>query len=645
MLRILAALLLACPAAAGQLQQAPGPVEVPSLPAAQAAVFPRLDAPAAAASPQATASQAPQAPAAAEAAEPAAAPAPAAFEARPSFARRLLYSNFAARRMAARLLDRNLGSALGDRLSSEPALAPHARFWSDQSVRIELVPAKALGASTRAASYSHNRRVVRINRDRAARWLCEIAAQGAPFAQGIDVLTEKLLPLLAHELRHGITKTQWQRALGHRLPIEARENEVLSFADELRVWQGLKDRPSASAELSHLDEHHRIVASYWARDGWAGLDSIIDQVYRQPALLGDRQAVHDAALAAAVRTLGGSEISGLPQTLAAASGDESWSRFQEGFRPLYEEQKRAVAPAPEETHPASAIVAALKATALRRLAFRPWVVHRLLPRLLGGAVVKTMTAELARLASTGEEAAYLARQGPAIKLDGAPRLDAHDMALYDRGARDTIYLNRDRLGVWLAYRLIEGDSPRQAARTVGLKFLPTLAHEVRHAITDGQWLERLGFTFMGGNIETEMISHAQTVRVIGEVRARHEKELSSRPIPGLDDHHDELLELWRQGGWSALGAYVRREYETRVSILRTERGELHNVMSAIGLVTAVGMSQEKDAAAAMRAVYGDFRAFFSQLDDAASWEAFRGRFSGVYARQLRAVSPRLPSAR
>lgn len=107
----------------------------------------------------------------------------------------------------------------------------HADFMRREDVLIEIVEADLMSGNI--ASYLE--RTVRVNRDyiKAARE--QLIQQGAPAESRPAVLALKMLPVIAHELRHGITHQEIVEAAGAPVYGEFVEDEYLSYYDTILV--------------------------------------------------------------------------------------------------------------------------------------------------------------------------------------------------------------------------------------------------------------------------------------------------------------------------------------------------------------------------------------------------------------------------
>ncbi|MDE2290630.1 MAG: hypothetical protein KGL53_01000 [Elusimicrobia bacterium] len=180
-----------------------------------------------------------------------------------------------------------------------PELAAQRRFLLSQR-RVELVfsdPGPAISADS-VAMYSPG--VVRINRQ----WLCwagsQLAARGVPYSRIPGLLAWKLLPTLAHELRHGITHEQMREEVGDVCPAFVIENEVVSFYDNVRVGKAvLRRNPSAFTDDLLLGSVDRDLAQTLAayKSGPTGLESLVASLYqgRLSAVSATRQQLLDEA--------------------------------------------------------------------------------------------------------------------------------------------------------------------------------------------------------------------------------------------------------------------------------------------------------------------------------------------------------------
>ncbi|MBI5596754.1 MAG: hypothetical protein HY928_11745 [Elusimicrobia bacterium] len=117
-------------------------------------------------------------------------------------------------------------------LKTQPGLRESYRFVESQQ-RVDLrFPGggEGFGEATIAI---YNEGLVRINR----RWLgkggAALEAKGVPYAKVPEILAWKALPVLVHELRHGITEGEMQAELGKVCGDYVVEDEVVAFRDQV----------------------------------------------------------------------------------------------------------------------------------------------------------------------------------------------------------------------------------------------------------------------------------------------------------------------------------------------------------------------------------------------------------------------------
>ena len=277
---------------------------------------------------------------------------------KPSLPRRFFYGTWMARKITPWIVGKVVISQLISSLSSEPALAPHAQFFRDHAVSLSL--RHALGFAITAA-WKPN--MVRFSRNDIGTWLCQLASQGIPLRQAAHILAYKLLPALAHELRHGITAEEWKRGLGFPLSVSPVETEVLSYADTIRVWRQLQERSPGSlvAMLKGLDDEYALLNSLWAQ-GWGAIERVVRKVYSKHPSIFDQdtnflkqvtQAIAaDTRLRGELDGLSSDEVAhllesrGISQLLQALADPARWQEFRQTFIQIYEHQRHAVEPIP-----------------------------------------------------------------------------------------------------------------------------------------------------------------------------------------------------------------------------------------------------------------------------------------------------------
>lgn len=117
-------------------------------------------------------------------------------------------------------------------LRSQPGLRESYRFVESQA-RVDLrFPGGGEGFGEHTLAI-YNEGLVRVNR----RWLAQggaaLEARGVPYAKVPEVLAWKALPVLVHELRHGITEVEMKAELGRVCSDYIYEDEVVAFRDQV----------------------------------------------------------------------------------------------------------------------------------------------------------------------------------------------------------------------------------------------------------------------------------------------------------------------------------------------------------------------------------------------------------------------------
>ena len=123
-------------------------------------------------------------------------------------------------------------------LRGRPELSEHHRFVESRP-RVELrfpAPGFNMGENT-IAIYEEG--LVRVNR----RWLAAagaaLEAKGVPYERVPEILAWKALPVLVHELRHGINAEEMQAELGKVCDNFIVEEEAVAFRDEVAALKPL----------------------------------------------------------------------------------------------------------------------------------------------------------------------------------------------------------------------------------------------------------------------------------------------------------------------------------------------------------------------------------------------------------------------
>ncbi|MBI3297690.1 MAG: hypothetical protein HYZ75_05970 [Elusimicrobia bacterium] len=126
-------------------------------------------------------------------------------------------------------------------LKSLPELAEHHRFVESRP-RVDLrFPAPGDGFSEHTVAI-YEEGLVRVNR----RWLAAggaaLEAKGVPYARVPEILAWKALPVLVHELRHGINSVEMRAELGRVCDNFIVEEEAVAYRDQTAALKALLAR-------------------------------------------------------------------------------------------------------------------------------------------------------------------------------------------------------------------------------------------------------------------------------------------------------------------------------------------------------------------------------------------------------------------
>src|SRR6476660_8844549 len=88
--------------------------------------------------------------------------------------------------------------------------------------------------------------------------------------------------------------------------------------------------------------------------------------------------------------------------------------------------------------------------------------------------------------------------------------------------------------------------PAEIPRVLAWKLLPTIGHEIRHAITHEKIRRQLGFSFDISSLEDEMISFVDTVRVLQEAIKKNPDYWLGPMSLDIDNSDSALLGAWKK---------------------------------------------------------------------------------------------------
>lgn len=186
---------------------------------------------------------------------------------------------------------------------------------------------------------------------------------------------------------------------------------------------------------------------------------------------------------------------------------------------------------------------------------------------------KECVAAMGQFETTREHLAFARKNGISLALSTSTAEIPEDMlGVYSDGDRK-IYINVAMIAAKqreLRYKTIDdAEVPRVVAR----KTLPTIAHELRHAMTAAKMRRELGFNFSLENLETEMISFVDEVRVLKE-ESEKEPDYWSGPLFLRSDASEwtELMAFRKNP--TALKELVEPLYPGAPSVLAMSRDEL-----------------------------------------------------------------------
>ncbi len=175
-------------------------------------------------------------------------------------------------------------------------------------------------------------------------------------------------------------------------------------------------------------------------------------------------------------------------------------------------------------------------------------------------------AALGQLDSTQEHLAFVIKNKIDLQISTSTlKIPANATGLY-RDADRKMYINEDVLlkgRKELYYRAVDD---AEVPKILAWKLLPTLGHEIRHAITHEKIRRQLGFSFDISSLEDEMISFVDTVRVLQEAINKNPDYWLGRMSLQIDASDSALLGAWKQNP-AALKQLVEPLYPKSPSVL------------------------------------------------------------------------------
>ncbi|MBI3554054.1 MAG: hypothetical protein HY077_16280 [Elusimicrobia bacterium] len=188
------------------------------------------------------------------------------------------------------------------------------------------------------------------------------------------------------------------------------------------------------------------------------------------------------------------------------------------------------------------------------------------------AFYRECVSALGQLDSTKEHLSFVLKHGIDLQIStSTAKIPAQAVGLY-RDADKKMYINEDILDKGrreLYYRSVED---AEVPKILAWKLLPTLGHEIRHAITHEKIRRQLGFSFDMPSLEDEMISFVDTVRVLEEAIQKNPDFWLGRLSLRIDGSDSALLGAWKKNP-TALKQLVEPLYPITPSVLDLTHAE------------------------------------------------------------------------
>ena len=176
--------------------------------------------------------------------------------------------------------------ALFEGLSS---MKEHAEFLKQHPVLIRLEDETKLGGALAGITPEG----ILINRQEVERMRAQLVKQGVAEDKADKILQLKLLPVIAHEVRHAINCEEIFKRTGRRYFFPTKEDEISALDDGARVLRELQSSDDPDVRLAYspglrnrVDNEIYKELEQAAAGGRAGLKQLVDKRYKgTPAVL------------------------------------------------------------------------------------------------------------------------------------------------------------------------------------------------------------------------------------------------------------------------------------------------------------------------------------------------------------------------
>lgn len=193
--------------------------------------------------------------------------------------------------------------------------------------------------------------------------------------------------------------------------------------------------------------------------------------------------------------------------------------------------------------------------------------------------METVVALLKRLPSTRAHWAFVARTKLPLRVsDDIHRVDDHMVASYDPVGKD-IHIDEVRLIQEAEGLTDQGVSTGTAAEVLAWKSLPTVVHEITHAINDEGVRKAAGGEFLFKELEDEVVAFYDGLLALFDMIQEKPELWSGERILDIDRVEADYLKEWLKGA-DDLEETVESVYPRNTRLLKTEPERLIALLDA-----------------------------------------------------------------
>jgi hypothetical protein len=140
-------------------------------------------------------------------------------------------------------------------LNTLDATQPHAAFIFSREIDLEVVPPGPAVPESSLGTYHDDKRKMFLNEHVLLRGMRELRDKGATDEEIPEILAWKMMPTIAHEIRHAMTAEGVRQASGVSPPFKPLESEFISFLEEIVViLEIIRVRPGLWSDSSRILE-------------------------------------------------------------------------------------------------------------------------------------------------------------------------------------------------------------------------------------------------------------------------------------------------------------------------------------------------------------------------------------------------------